>query len=301
MVECTDATLNEKSGTMATMGKRSNTIKQRHRADAARVQKTNRAVKDAVLRGCLFCRRSDGGFDAPEHILPESMGNTEAILPNGVVCDRCNHGPLAVIDEALCEFLPVKLRRTLLGIPSKRGAYPQMKLFKGTLSFIPGKEGGEPTLFINENASKRPMTSHEMLPDGKVAFTLSMSGGKPLKPPYASQLSRALLKSAFEYAWLDHGEELLDSRFDHVRDAVLGVPRDGFFAAAKTTDSNHTGAVISYNFESLGNGETRIAAGLLYAGVALFTDSRLMAPLTTMDGFIEVFPFEASQLRKPRS
>jgi hypothetical protein len=176
-----------------------------------------------------------------------------------------------------------------------------MRLSKGTLSFIPGKDGGEPTLFINENSSKRPMTSRETLPDGKVAFTMSMSGGKPLKPAYASQLSRALLKSAYEYAWLDLGEELLDSRFDHVRDAVLGVPRDGFFAAAKVTDSNHTGAVFSYNVESFGERETRIAAGLLYAGVALLTDSRLTSPLTAVDGFIEVFPFDASQLPKPRS
>ena len=98
------------------------------------------------------------------------MGNTEAILPAGVVCDRCNHGQLAVIDEALCEFLPVKLRRTLLGIPSKKGEYPVMKLSKGSVSFIPGKDGGEPTLFINENKSKRPMTSHEALPDGKAYY-----------------------------------------------------------------------------------------------------------------------------------
>jgi hypothetical protein len=283
------------------MGKRSNTIKQRRRDDVASKQRSELAAKEGVLRGCLFCRKSDGGFTAPEHILPQSMGNTEAILPIGVVCDRCNHGQLAVIDEALCEFFPVKMRRTFLGIPSKNGTYPQLKLSKGTISYIPGRDGGEPILFFKENRPKLRMIANEASPEGNVAFTIPLSGGKPLNPPYASQLSRALLKCAFEYAWLDHGEQLLEPRFDHVRDAILGAPRDGFFAAAKETDHNHTEAVVSYNIESSGDGETRIAAGLLYAGVALFTDSRLTSPLTKVDGSIEVFSFEASQLRKPRS
>ena len=41
-----------------------------------------------VVSDCLFCRRGDGGWTSREHVIPESMGNTELILPPGVVCDR---------------------------------------------------------------------------------------------------------------------------------------------------------------------------------------------------------------------
>src|SRR5688572_25775127 len=45
--------------------------------------------------GCLFCRRHDGGFLSEEHIFSEGLGNTDYVLPPGIVCDRCNSGPLA--------------------------------------------------------------------------------------------------------------------------------------------------------------------------------------------------------------
>jgi hypothetical protein len=51
---------------------------------------------------CLFCKSSDGDFTSREHIFPETVGNTDlAMLPPGVVCDRCNNGPLARLDKAL--------------------------------------------------------------------------------------------------------------------------------------------------------------------------------------------------------
>src|ERR1700755_1925849 len=74
------------------------------------------AAEEGRARGCLICRRSDGGFSSVEHILPESIGNTEKILPVGVVCDRCNHGPLSQIDRALGGFLPIEMMRTWHGI-----------------------------------------------------------------------------------------------------------------------------------------------------------------------------------------
>jgi hypothetical protein len=55
-----------------------------------------------------------------------------------------------------------------------------------------------------------------------------MTGGRRMGPRYASELSRALLKGAFECAWLDHGEAMLRPEFDHVREAVLGSPHDGY-------------------------------------------------------------------------
>ena len=62
-----------------------------------------------------------GGFTTEEHPIPESIGNHELILPRGVVCDRCNLGPLSVLDQRLADFFPAKMRRTTVGVVSTCG------------------------------------------------------------------------------------------------------------------------------------------------------------------------------------
>jgi hypothetical protein len=72
--------------------------------------------------GCLFCLRADGGFVSREHVFSEGFGNVdEKVLPPGVVCDRCNNGPLALADEELVNFPPISLLRAERGIPTKAG------------------------------------------------------------------------------------------------------------------------------------------------------------------------------------
>lgn len=51
-----------------------------------------------------------------------------------------------------------------------------------------------------------------------------------MTPEYGSELSRALLKIALECMWIDHLDEAFEARWDHVRAAVLGEPRQGLFA-----------------------------------------------------------------------
>ncbi len=91
-------------------------------------------------RGCLFCRRSDGGFTSVEHIFPESLGNKELLLPAGVVCDRCNNQVLSPLDNALRQFPLVAMMRTMYGIQSKSGKQPTFTFDNGSLSSIrPGE------------------------------------------------------------------------------------------------------------------------------------------------------------------
>ena len=40
---------------------------------------------------CIFCKSDSSGSRSVEHVIPESLGNTEHILPPGVVCDKCNN------------------------------------------------------------------------------------------------------------------------------------------------------------------------------------------------------------------
>ncbi len=40
---------------------------------------------------CIFCTKDSSESTSVEHIIPESFGNTTAILPKGIVCDKCNN------------------------------------------------------------------------------------------------------------------------------------------------------------------------------------------------------------------
>jgi hypothetical protein len=218
---------------------------------------------------CLFCLRDDGGFTAQEHIIPECAGNVEYVLPVGVVCDRCNNGRLSQLDQLFCELHPVKMRRTMLGIPSKTGAIPVLRLTEGTMKFIPGVNGAAPVIEIRSTSRNRLATTPTPSKDGGLEFVLKGSGGKRFTPRYAADLSRSLLKMAFESAWKDHGNRMYEATFDQLRGAILGEPFGGFFALYKRADWSDTGAAVTYQFLPEINGATQMWVGVNFAGVYL--------------------------------
>jgi hypothetical protein len=91
---------------------------------------------------CLYCKRSDRHFGSVEHVIPESLGNQglsgkpAIVLPRGVVCDTCNHGKLSNLDDALINFTPISLLRTLYGVRSKTGKLPSSKLGNASLQMF---------------------------------------------------------------------------------------------------------------------------------------------------------------------
>ena len=74
---------------------------------------------------CIYCLTTKGSFKSTEHIFSESLGNDELILPRGYVCDRCNHGILSLLDDALIKFEPIALTRVLFVPHDKRGRLPE--------------------------------------------------------------------------------------------------------------------------------------------------------------------------------
>ncbi len=38
-----------------------------------------------------FCKQCSDLSNSVEHIIPESLGNKNHVLPKGIVCDRCNN------------------------------------------------------------------------------------------------------------------------------------------------------------------------------------------------------------------
>jgi hypothetical protein len=228
-------------------------------------------------RGCLFCRATDGGFDSREHVFPESIGNTEHVLPPGIVCDRCNHGELSRLDNTLCDFTPIAARRTMLGIPSKAGKIPQHRFSEGTIDHVPSFDGADPTLIFKSNGPQQLLKETERV-EGQVKFQFNFTGGPRLTPRYASDLSRSLLKSALECAWLQDPVGAFAPKFDHVRAAVLGERRDGFLSAIRKMNPDTQTVSLTYNLFDSGDAEHMLVYAD-YFGVILVTDSRLPQPV----------------------
>lgn len=74
---------------------------------------------------CIFCKRSTTDERSVEHILPESMGNAEHVLPMGAVCHSCNQYFCRKIERPLLESTLFRHLRSGMGVPSKRGRIPE--------------------------------------------------------------------------------------------------------------------------------------------------------------------------------
>jgi hypothetical protein len=251
-------------------------------------------AEEGEARGCLICRRSDGGFTSSEHIFPESLGNSDLVLPNGVVCDRCNNEVLAPLDQTLCEFPPIMMRRTMLSVPSKAGKVPTTRVAQGSIENI-----GPGAIRLDSNNDATPMIREVGRSEDGVHLRFDWSGRR-MTHRYGSELSRAILKIALECAWIDRGpDEALGHSFDHLRSAVLGEPRDGFVALGKDGDPEHFGLGATYQIVPLENGDVRVPIAAKFFGVIVMTDSRLVeAPPSFDPSRFDVIPFTPAHYRR---
>jgi hypothetical protein len=229
-------------------------------------------------RGCLFCLQSDGGFTSEEHAIPESLGNTEFVLPRGIVCDRCNQRQLATLDQRLLEFMPLKMRRTTLGIPNKDGKVPTTKFQDTQLEIVEGRPaltGPAPRTWQFEEVDPRD-------PRWSVG-TATLTGGRPLRGAYAAEISRALLKVGFEAAWTKLGDRLMEEDFDDLRTLIL-VERSqpGYiFMVTRHLDQGHGGRDLDVRFTvriDPENGRANLYVAAKMLGVYMATDSFRATP-----------------------
>lgn len=104
---------------------------------------------------CFWCSGPSDGAP-PEHVIPEALGAPKgAVLPD--VCDSCNHGVLAGLDQALVVSLDIV--RWQAGVPNKKGERGNLATRSNFFS-EPGEEG--PVAHINMGPGE------VKLPNGRV-------------------------------------------------------------------------------------------------------------------------------------
>jgi hypothetical protein len=95
---------------------------------------------------CIFCKTESSASRSVEHIIPESLGNTKAVLPPGVVCDSCNNYFARKIEKPLLDTPYFRNLRGRQRIDSKRGRVPAQDALLLTQSGL--TEGIKAKLFL---------------------------------------------------------------------------------------------------------------------------------------------------------
>lgn len=176
-------------------------------------------------RGCLFCLRTDGGFRSREHIFSEALGNHEYVLPPGVVCDRCNSGPLSRADAALIDFPPITLMRAERGLRTKTGKQV-VSTWSGVDVAFP--RPGEMVLGGHAHRTAVIAAEGDVGTANGGGLKLRLETGGPVATHRLRKITQSAWKSALEFIYLQHGDGAFDRVFDPVRTAVLKTAVSGW-------------------------------------------------------------------------
>lgn len=116
------------------------------------------------MQRCLFCKQPSENSKAIEHIIPESLGNKEHILPKGVVCDDCNSYFGSKVEKELLEqSFFVHLRHRQL-VPTKKGKGVGWKMY----SLFPVQN---PERYLKKPAMPKDQMMKEMFQQGNLFYS----------------------------------------------------------------------------------------------------------------------------------
>lgn len=76
---------------------------------------------------CLFCKDKSDHSLSIEHVVPESLGNEEHILPRGWVCDSCNNYFARKVEKPFLENHYAVESRFRMMVPNKKSRYPALR------------------------------------------------------------------------------------------------------------------------------------------------------------------------------
>ncbi len=209
---------------------------------------------------CLFCLRADRPFRSCEHIIPESLGNTEFVLPRGVTCDSCNTKVLSGLDGALLDFPPVKFLRMVRGIPNKDGRVPISTWGNAKVS-----QPASGHLVFETDSPK-------VIRDTATGFKANLQSGAIAVRRYAL-IARALYKITLEFIYHDHGpEEAFDPKYDELRKVILGELPSRHWLATPKDNPHHGQLSLSYQPLYLSDGREAIWITFDIFGTVLMTE-----------------------------
>jgi HNH endonuclease len=73
---------------------------------------------------CIFCKNKSDNSKSIEHVIPESLGSKNIVLPKGLVCDKCNNYFALRVEKPLLDHESIKNIRGWYQVPNKKGKMP---------------------------------------------------------------------------------------------------------------------------------------------------------------------------------
>jgi hypothetical protein len=145
---------------------------------------------------CIFCKADSTGSRSVEHVIPESLGNTEHTLRPGVVCDKCNNYFAHSVEGPLLSDSYFREKRFQSIIMSKKGRPPRVLGVHlpgpTAVELVPSMDGSGLRVGIaNATDEKRWIRSLLSSTEGRLIFP------KPASPD-EQLMSRFLAKVALE-------------------------------------------------------------------------------------------------------
>ena len=153
---------------------------------------------------CIFCHKDSSTSKSVEHIIPESLGNMEHILPKGYVCDTCNnYFSVKIEKELLAQPYFVSMRRRN-DIRTKHGRFvKETFIFPSIMDISPVSYNPEEKIVYIENDNVV-----NAIISGKCNKAFSIFCDKPDTPN--TLMSRFLAKCAYEYFLYNMGKDNYD-------------------------------------------------------------------------------------------
>lgn len=173
---------------------------------------------------CIFCLSEGNIFHTIEHIVPESLGNTDDILED-CICDKCQNYLGKEIENYILAKTPFGFWRTIAGTVNKKGKKPffdpsQNPKQKGPIAdFHPCTDNG----FIVHPADGESIIETEI---SNESLLDSISNGEKnsfkivMTPKMLIYMGRFLGKIALEYWCKAYGDDVFREDFDTLRQYV---------------------------------------------------------------------------------
>jgi HNH endonuclease len=184
----------------------------------AEAKKNTADISAEVAQGknqCIYCLRTDGNFSSAEHVYPESLGNTEIILPRGYVCDKCNNEVLSALDDYLVNHDGISFLR-VLHVPynPKTGKFLKARYQNMTVERTHPRN-------VDIRIDEKPKSEFDVKITDQVCKMKFTSIGRTKFNPQL--LGRSLYKIGLGIiCWSNGVQVALDKQYDTARDFILG-------------------------------------------------------------------------------
>lgn len=182
--------------------------------------------ENQAIHKCIFCLKSDVEFNTAEHIVSESLGNTDDII-NGAVCDKCQNYLGREVENFVLSKTPFAFWRTLYGTINKHGKEPfyNTSLDKNCRGKLPNSHPFNdnnvmlhPAYLYDESIIKADIHNDDLLQKVKSGEKTSLN--IVLTPKSIVYIGRFLGKIALEYWYKDFKVEVFDKKFNDLRQYV---------------------------------------------------------------------------------